>query len=87
MQVRDCSRIFFTGLKPNYKMSGNQALTLSCLVPPLYRHLTLSVHIFANNGAIEMVPNSKMFVYVLTMHCAPLNHDNRTIIGDNSINT
>ena len=61
------------------------ALTLSCLVPTLYPHLTLSVYIFTNNGPMNMIPNSKMFNY--DNLCAgyalcPLNHDNWIIIGD-----
>jgi hypothetical protein len=43
-------------------------LTLSCLVPPLYRHSALAIHISPNNGPIEMIPSAKLVVDVLAVH-------------------
>jgi hypothetical protein len=44
-------------------------LTLSCLVPPLYRQLALAIHISPNNGPSEMIPSAKLVVDVLAIFC------------------
>jgi hypothetical protein len=52
----------------NWYLKWPKYLTLSCLGPPLDRHLALAIHISPNNGPVDMIPCAKLVVDVLAVH-------------------